>query len=96
MSKTQFTVEPCFNQERPIYHDGFPIGHPEFSIEASFCARINKICGIAGLFEGRLADESRGLTEEECWGISTILRDAAEELRTISYHILKYRGGKHE
>ncbi len=89
MTKRNFNSEQFINQEKMVIHNGFPIGHPDFDMDDSFDNRIDKIRAIAGLFQAELLNEGRRLDNEECWGVSNILKEAAEDLRNIYYHIVE-------
>lgn len=93
MTKGYFSSEPLSDQEKLIYHDGFPIGHPKFDLEDSFSSRLNQIRAIAGLFFVRLSEEGRLLNESECNGISNILNECAYELGVICHHMLENQEG---
>lgn len=67
----------------PIFHNGYHINHPEFDFEDATYHRLNKIRGVAGLFFAEFAQEGRNLSEPECNGIHSILKDAVNEIEFI-------------
>ena len=78
------------NQGTPtLFHDGKHINDPEFDLEDSFCARLNKIRAVGDMFHVMGGAHDCQFTSEGAFGIYELLEDTAEELRAICYKMLE-------
>ena len=74
---------------RTVYHQNEKMGTKDFDLEDAFCSRLNQIVGIADLFSCMGESGERQITRKGAFGISRALEDAAEELRSICYRMMK-------
>jgi hypothetical protein len=77
------------SEDRIVYHYNEKLGDKDFDLEDSFCARLNQVAGIADLFFCMGQGGDRQITSSGAYGIHRTLEEAAEELRSICYWMMK-------